>query len=71
MNKHSFKAVALIAAAGFALSLASVSADAAKKKKKRHYRYDSYSRGYYPNTTSGHNRCMYDQTRYPTLDIRC
>jgi hypothetical protein len=70
MSKYSFKAIALIAASGLALSLASVSADAAKKKK-RHYRQDSYSQSNYPNTVSGHNRCMQDQTRYPLLDIRC
>ena len=71
MRKRSFKAVALIAATGFALSLASVSVDAAKKKKKRHYRSDSYSQGYYPRTNAGHNQCMHDQFRYPLLDIRC
>ncbi len=71
MNKYPFKAVALIVATSFGLSLASVSADAAKKKKKRHYRHDSYSQGYYPRTNAGHNQCMHDQFRYPTLDIRC
>jgi hypothetical protein len=70
MTKSSAKTIALIVATSFALSLASVGADA-KKKKKRHYRHDSYSQGYYPRTNAGHNQCMYDQTRYPTLDIRC
>ena len=70
MSKFSTKTIALLAAAGIALSLASVSADAAKKKK-RHYRQDSYSQSNYPRTNAGHNQCMYDQTRYPTLDIRC
>ncbi len=70
MYSHSLKAVALIAAAGIALSLGTASADA-KKKKKRYYPRDYYSQGYYPRTTAGHNQCMHDQTRYPALDIRC
>ncbi len=69
MHKRSFKIVALLAAAGIMLSLGSVSADA-KKKKKRYYQQNSY-RGNYPNTNAGHNQCMQDQFRYPTLDIRC
>jgi hypothetical protein len=70
MRKSFAASVAPAVIAAVALSLGTVSADA-KKKKKRHY-YRSYqSEGYYPRTNAGHNQCMYDQTRYPALDIRC
>lgn len=71
MRRFSAKTIALIVATGVALSLGSAGADAAKKKKKRHYDGGSYSQGYYSRTNSGHNQCVYDQNRYPTLDIRC
>lgn len=54
--------------------LAAFSADAATKKKKRHYRSQHYSQTYRDRrglTPSQYNLCRQDQARYPTLDIRC
>lgn len=73
MRKSFALSVASIVIAAVALSLGTVSADA-KKKKKRHYHRTYQSEGlypYYPRGNAGHNQCMYDQTRYPALDIRC
>lgn len=73
MRKSFAASVILVTAAAVALSLGTVSADA-KKKKKRHYHRTYQSEGlypYYPRSNAGHNQCMYDQTRYPALDIRC
>ena len=73
MRKSFAASVALAVTAAVALSLGTASADA-KKKKKRHYQRYHQSEGlypYYPRGNAGHNQCMYDQTRYPALDIRC
>lgn len=70
------KCFAILTAVAVALSiaLAAFSADAATKKKKRHYPSQHYSQTYRDRhglTPSQYNLCRQNQVRYPTLDIRC
>jgi hypothetical protein len=56
------------------VTLTTFSAEAATKKKKRHYRSQHYSQTYRDRrglVPSQYNLCRHDQARYPVLDIRC
>lgn len=71
MHKRPVKFVALLTAAGMALALGSVGADAAtKKKKKTHHPRHHYSQSY-GKTPAQYNQCKREQLRYPARDIRC
>lgn len=72
MQKYFTILIAMTAALSVALTASS--ANAATKKKKRHYHSQHYSQTYRDRrglVPSQYNLCRHDQARYPVLDIRC